>query len=195
MKKQTLNIDQAASLCGVSPTRVKAWIDKKELRAGENHGREQWIRHTDLIDFLVKFNMPIPDALLPYKARKILFIYNDDSGSRLFMRFLIRLLGQLKKTHQTFVADHIPYGPDAKIKVMVFKPDLVLLDMTENDHDAISMGLQIKNATEFSAVKLIAVTTENNFEEQRVSAQKSGIDTTVPDSVNIPVFAEELNFL
>lgn len=192
MKNQALTLDQIASLCGVSLLRVRRWIEKKGLQVCSPDSSEEMVRHADLIDFLVKFNMPIPDSIMPFKAKKILFIYSNYSGERLFIRFLVHFLGQLKKEQRNLIADHVAYGPDAKMKVMVFKPDLIILDMTESDQEALAMWRQIKNTEEFSSSRLVAITGKGPLVEKKAAFEKEGIDEVVSSPVEIEQLAKRL---
>ena len=192
MKNQTLSLDQIASICGVSLNLVRRWIEKKGLKVDASDGTGEKVRHADMINFLVKFNMQIPDSIMPIKVKKILFIYSNASDDKLFMRFLINFLGQLKKEKRGFIADHISYGPDAKMKVMVFKPDLIILDMTEHEEDAVNMSKLIKSTEEFNSINLVAITGADLFERYKVSAQKSGIDEVLIGSVEIGPLAKRL---
>lgn len=192
MKNQALTLDQIASLCGVSLLRVRRWIEKKELQVCSPDSSEEMVRHADLIDFLVKYNMPIPDSIMPFQAKKILFIYSNYSGERLFIQFLVHFLGQLKKEQRNLIADHVSYGPDAKMKVMVFKPDLIILDMTENDQEALAMWRQIKNTEEFSSSRLVAITGTGSLGEKKAAFQNDGIDEVVSDPVEIEQLAKRL---
>lgn len=192
MKNQAWTLDQIASLCGVSLLRVRRWIEKKGLQVCSTDGSEEIIRHADLIDFLVKYNMPIPDSIMPFQAKKLLFIHSNYSGERLFIRFLVHFLGQLKKEQRNLIADHVSYGPDAKMKVLVFKPDLIILDMMESDQEALAMWRQIKNTEEFSSSRVVAITGSGILEEKKAAFQKDGIDEVVSNPVEIEQLAKRL---
>lgn len=192
MKNQALSLEQIASICGVSLKLVRRWIEKKGLKVDSSDGSGEKVQHADMINFLVKYNMQIPDSIMPIKVKKILFIYSNASDGKLFLRFLINFLGQLKKDKHGFIADHIAYGSDAKMKVMVFKPDLIILDMTEHAEDAVSMGMLIKNTEEFNSINLVAVTGAELFERYSASAAKSGIDEVLIGSVETGPLAKRL---
>jgi hypothetical protein len=192
MKNQALSLEQIASICGVSLKLVRRWIEKKGLKVDSSDGSGEKVQHADMINFLVKYNMQIPDSIMPIKVKKILFIYSNASDGKLFLRFLINFLGQLKKDKHGFIADHIAYGPDAKMKVMVFKPDLIILDMTGHAEDAVSMGMLIKNTEEFNSINLVAVTGAELFDRYSASAAKSGIDEVLIGSVETGPLAKRL---
>ncbi|MDY0351000.1 MAG: hypothetical protein RBR09_07090 [Desulfobulbaceae bacterium] len=192
MKKRALSLEQIATLCGVSPGRVSRWIEKKGLQTLSSEGTEDMVLQADLIDFLVKYNMPIPDSIMPFQAKKILFIYSNFSDERLFIRFLVHFLGQLKKEQRNLIADHVAYGPDAKMKVMVFKPDLILLDMMENNREAIAMIRQIKNTEEFSSIRLVAITDAGLPGREKEGFRRHGIDEVVSNSTEINQLVRKL---
>lgn len=192
MKNKALSIEQVATVCGVSKERVKRWIEKRGLKTDPTTKDGEFVQHTDMIDFFVKFNMPIPESIMPFKANKILFIYTSNSENRHFMAFLIGFLGKLRLENSNFIADHITYGPDAKIKVMVFKPDVIMLDMTENDIDAIDLCIKMKNTEELNSIKLVAITCESLIDEYLHKAKHCGIDEIFSHSINIDSYAKKI---
>jgi hypothetical protein len=191
MNKRIMPLEQVAFLCGVSLERVRNWIGKGKLHIAAGSGEEK-VYVSDMIDFLVKHNMPIPDPIMPLNMRKVLFVYSDDFASKKFLGFLIDFYRQVKKNNLHFIADHTMYGPEAKMKVMVFNPHLVILDMTENDRDAALMARGIKELEEFSSIRLLAVVDPELFEGKRASATKCGIDEVLPHSADIGQLARRL---
>lgn len=192
LHKRTLALDEMAFLCGVSRERVKNWARKGELRIISDGDREQKVYATDVIDFLVKHNMPIPEPIMPRNMRKVLFVYSDDFASKKFLQFLINFYRQVKEKHFHFIADHTMYGPEAKMKVMVFNPHLIILDMTENDLDAAIMAKGIRKLEEFSSVRLLAVADSDLHEPKKLKAARYGIDEVLPHSASIDRLAKHL---
>jgi hypothetical protein len=191
MKNQTLSLVQIASICGVSLSLVRRWIEKKGLKVDLSEGMEEKVHHSDMINFLVKYNMHIPDSIIPIKAKKILFIYSNTANDKVFLKFLINFLGKLKKEKCGFIADHILYGHDAKMKIMVFNPDLIILDMTDGEEKAIEISKIIKSLDEFASVNILAITNEKIFKKCNILAKQYGIDDVIIGSADIDRYVYE----
>lgn len=192
MRDRTLSLEEVASLGGVSLARVRSWIKKKVLRAEQVEGIGLRVHTADMIDFLVRYNMAIPESIVPLNAKKILFVHGDGADTRSFMQFLINFLIELKKGKREFIIDHISYGSEAKMKMMVLRPDLIILDMTGSDKDALAFSSLIKEIEYFSSVKLIGMTDGALPEELTAIIKKCGIEEVEPVSVAIEPFTRRV---
>ncbi|MDH3328789.1 MAG: helix-turn-helix domain-containing protein [Desulfobulbaceae bacterium] len=192
MKHRTLSLEEVASLGGVSLARVRSWIKKKVLRAEQVEGIGLRVHTADMIDFLVRYNMAIPESIVPLNAKKILFVHGEGSDTRSFMKFVINFLMELKKGRREFIIDHISYGSEAKMKMMVLRPDLVILDMTGGDKDALAFCTLIKEIEYFSSVKLIGIIDSALPVDLTAAIKKCGIEEVVPVSVAIDPFTRKV---
>jgi len=192
MKHRTLSLEEVASLGGVSLARVRSWIKKKVLRAEQVEGIGLRVHTADMIDFLVRYNMAIPESIVPLNAKKILFVHGEGSDTRSFMKFVINFLMELKKGRREFIIDHISYGSEAKMKMMVLRPDLVILDMTGGDKDALAFCTLIKEIEYFSFVKLIGITDSALHVDLTDAIKKCGIEEVEPVSVAIEPFTRRV---
>ena len=68
-----LSLEQAANICCVSDERFSRWIEKGAVPVID-HGGRRLIRSHDLIQHLIRHNIPIPDRLLQGNIKKILFL-------------------------------------------------------------------------------------------------------------------------
>jgi len=193
MTYQTLNLEQTAAVCGVSLSRVKKWIGGRGLKVDTNDPDNAMVNHDDLIDFLIKYNMPIPESFIPYKAKKLLITYTSTDNNCSFIKFLVRFLGELKK-ETNFIVDHVAYGTDTKMKLMVFKPDLILLDMTINETDALDICRFVKETDEYSPVRLIGVSSDHLYKLHESIAMTYGIDKILNRSIEISPFIQNLKY-
>jgi len=83
---------EVAKACGVFHTTVINWVNKGKLKARVTPGGHRRIQMPDLIDFMKRFDMPIPEDLTQ-KAKKILIVEDDPAVSRMLKRTLQALSG------------------------------------------------------------------------------------------------------
>ncbi len=194
MTGEILNIEQVASICGVSINRVHRWIKKKGLKALQHEGNREKIEREKLIDFLLQHNMPLPESIIPFKAKKILFVFSSEMVNDLFVQFFFRFLEQIRKEVNCII-DYIAYGPSVKMKIMIFKPHLVLLDTAGCEIDAMNTEKFINNTDEFSMIKVAslieAITTDSsNNDIQNISA-----NAVVPRCIDIHLLIRKIKGL
>lgn len=184
MTGEILNIEQVASICGVSINRVTRWIRKKGLKALQHEGNREKIERDKLIDFLLRHNMPLPESIIPFKAKKILFVYSSAMIDDLFVQFFFRFLEQIRKEVNCII-DYIAYGPNVKMKIMIFKPHLVLLDTAGSEIDAMNTARFINNTDEFSMIKVASLVETIPAGASNNDLQNISVDAVVPRCIDI----------
>lgn len=180
-------------ICGVSPKRVRRWIEKNELKTCRSGADNAKVLCEDLVNFLVQYNMSIPESIIPFEARKILFVLPEEILDDVYYQFVLRFFEKIKK-QANFIVDYITYGPNVKMKLMVFRPDLVLLDTAGAINDAVNLIETIRGNEQFSAIRLMAIT-EDNREQTRDYVKRLGIDSTVPRSIEITPLIDKIKKL
>ena len=190
MIQKPISLEFAASLCGVSTRRARKWIDKHGLKAIQDETYGLVINPADLIDFLVKYNMSIPDAIVPKNTKKILFVYREGAEDKNFLRYLIGFIRQLRKTKSSIIADQVLYGPDVQMKIMIFKPDLIFLDAVDSISSVIAISRFINNSREFSNIRIVAYC-DNEHNRKYLDILKSeGVDEIISNAGEIPSAAK-----
>ena len=124
MDKKTLTTYDIAEHCQVTPRTVIQWINEGKLKAYRTPGNHSRVSVEDFLDFLKKYNMPVPAELSgeEFRPKKRILIVDDDEGMvNSLERFFIR-----EKIYDLEVAYD---GFEAGQKFSVFKPDLIILDL------------------------------------------------------------------
>jgi hypothetical protein len=127
-----LGIDQAASICCVSPERFAKWIEKGLVPVIEC-GERKLLRSHDLIQHLVRHNIRIPERLLQGTSRKVLFILMQADIPPAMTTEIIWALYRLRE-QSSFIFDFIEFDSTTELKLITFEPDLVLLLQKEADN-------------------------------------------------------------
>lgn len=177
---KAIGIDQVANLCCVSVDRVRSWIERGLLKSSLSMEFEK-TRREDLVDFLVQYNMPIPDSILPVKAKKILFIFSSETLAYIYVSFLINFFRRLKK-EENFISDYVSYGKNTKYKILTFMPDLIITDTI----GAFDESLEVINfAKNVGGEKLLSIVKKKESSENIEKIKRAGADGVVERCIDI----------
>ncbi len=142
---------EVAKVCGVFHTTVINWVNKGKLKARVTPGGHRRIAMPELIDFMKRFEMPIPEDL-KQKAKKILIVEDDPAVQRMLQRTLQALPGVEIQTCVGGLEALMAIGKDA--------PDLLILDIRIPQVDGIEVCKVLKSSEHTKPIKIIAITGE-----------------------------------
>jgi hypothetical protein len=120
-----LDLEQAANICCVSVERFGKWIEKGVVPVINHHGK-LLIRSHDLIQHLIRHNIPIPDRLLQGNNKKILFILTEEAVPQAVTSEIIWALYRLRK-RTPYIFDFVRYDKNIELKIITFRPDIIFL--------------------------------------------------------------------
>ncbi len=124
-----LDLTQAANICCVSNERFGKWIEKG-LVPVIDHNNKKLLRSHDLIQHLIRHNIPIPDRLLQGKNKKILFILTEEAIPQAVTSEIIWALYRLRK-RTPYIFDFVRYDNNIELKIITFRPDIIFLQQTD----------------------------------------------------------------
>lgn len=191
MTGELLNLEQVASVCGVTNDRVRRWIAQRGLETFQADSNREKIEKDKLIDFLLQHNIPLPESIIPFKAKKILVVFANEMLDDLYVQFLFRFFEQIRK-EANCITDYIAYGPSVKMKIMVFKPHLVLLDTAGCGNDAANTARFIKKTDEFSMIKVVSLVEKLPSDSNNKNIQPTMVDSEVPRCMDIPLLIKKI---
>lgn len=156
--KRFLTTSEMAEICGVAHTTIIRWISEGKLKAHETPGGHRRIERGDLIDFLKRFNMPVPASL--ENARFKVLVVDDEKV----------ILSMIRKIFDGY-ADEIELhmaaqGMAALMMIGKIPFNLVILDVLMPDMDGIEVCKALKSNPDTAAMKIIAITGKQLTEEQ-----------------------------
>lgn len=141
-----LSLEQAASICCVSDERFARWIEKGAVPVID-HGDRHLIRSHDLIQHLIRHNIPIPDRLLQGASKKILFILASEIVPPSLTSEIIWALYRLRKQTQ-YIFDFVSYDRNIELKIITFGPNsIVLLQGDSTDQEPVRTIRRMINGT------------------------------------------------
>jgi len=148
LKKDVYTIPEAAKICSVGRTTMWRWVKSGEFKASITLGGKYRISKADLENFIIKNNIyPLVHKHSP--LGKILIVDDDPDIQTLFTKILFA------EKYKTEIASD---GFEAGIKVMEFKPDLIILDLFMPGMDGFDVCERIKKNSSTSHIKILAVT-------------------------------------
>jgi CheY-like chemotaxis protein len=165
MKKRTFTTFDIARMLDVYPTTVADWADSGKLKAFNTPGGHRRVLQPDLVKFLRRHKMPLPDGLAP-AAIKILVVDDDP----VILELVTGLLKSVKKGYKIFTAAD---GFEAGRLLGLHDPQLVVLDLKLPGIDGFEVCRQIKE--QHSRTRVLAITGYDN-EENRRKIMKAGAD-------------------
>jgi hypothetical protein len=124
-----LDLEQAAIICCVSEERFNKWIEKGVVPVIDRNGKKLIHSH-DLIQHLIRHNIPIPDRLLQGSNKKILFVLTDKDIPQSVATEFIWTLFRLRK-RSGYIFDVVRYDRDVELKIITLRPDIIVLLLQE----------------------------------------------------------------
>ena len=124
-----LDLEQAAIICCVSDERFNKWIEKGVVPVIDRNGKKLIHSH-DLIQHLIRHNIPIPDRLLQGNNKKILFVLTNTDISQPVATELIWALFRLRK-QSAYIFDFVRYDNNVELKIITLHPDIIVLLLQE----------------------------------------------------------------
>ncbi|MEI8011818.1 MAG: response regulator [Candidatus Omnitrophota bacterium] len=148
--ERPLTTGEVADLCHVHLRTALQWIHDGKLKAYRTPGNHSRIKVEDFIGFLKLYNMPIPETLsVRGDARKVLIV-DDDAN-------MVSSVRRLFKKEPHFEIEAANDGFEAGIKLLLFKPDLVILDMKMPGMNGFEVAQKIKRSANCEHTKIIGV--------------------------------------
>jgi excisionase family DNA binding protein len=149
--EEVLTVFKASSICSVSPKTIINWIDSGHIKAYKTVGGHRRINRQDLLDFMVKQGIPVPDDMPPEKQRKKILVVDDDP---IIVETLVQALEEDDFDYDVISASD---GFEAGLQINHFKPDLLILDIMMPDIKGYEVVQKIKAAPETSDTRIMVL--------------------------------------
>jgi len=149
--KNSYTTGQAAKYCHVTPVAVFKWIKAGRLKAFQTPGRHYRIPPEELVRFMEKYQMPIPDELIHLQTKRILVVDDDKTVVDVITR-------GLEQDEYNYEIELAYDGFEAATQLFEFKPDLVILDIKMPGLDGFSVCRRIRNNPQTKDIKILGIT-------------------------------------
>lgn len=154
LQKDTFTVAEAAKLCGVNRVTMWRWVKANDLPATTTAGGHHRIRRSDLSVFMSR-NYRLAGG---GSAKKRILIVDDDPHIQKLMRRVVGKAG--------YAVESCSNGFEAGIRVMRFKPHLIMLDLFMPYMDGFQVCRQLKGDPETAGIQIIVISgnsTQNNI--------------------------------
>ncbi len=188
MKKTIFTTFIIAKLLDVYPTTIANWIDQGKLKAFSTPGGHRRVANKDLLEFLKKYKMPVPDELIILKSpnKKKVLIVDDDP------KVLKSIAAVLKKKSKKYTVFTATDGFEAGQAVIELKPDLMILDIMLPGIDGFKVCRTTRKKNK--EIKIIAVTGYHD-EKNKKKILSAGADFYLRKPINIDELLNRMNDL
>jgi len=190
MDKNTLTTYEIAEYAQVTPRTVIQWINEGKMKAYRTPGNHSRVTIDEFLDFLHKYNMPVPLKFLNGNAnedKKRILIVDDDKG---IVDSIQRFLRREKIYDLGFAYD----GFEAGEKFASFKPHLIILDIRMPGLDGFKLCSRIKSNPENEKVKILFIS--GTIDEAVVSQiTKLGADGYLTKPFSLDVLKDKIQHL
>ena len=188
---------EAAKICGVVNQTAINWIRKGSLKASTTPGDQYRVYPEDLIDFMKRNNMNVPQKLLEsvqrsvpqQEKKKTILVVDDDRGLNDVIRsYLTSKFGGVN-VQQAFD------GFEAGSKMASLKPGAVVLDLDLPGVDGVKICRNISESPDsFGKPAVIVVTAlDDPFVEQ--SCMELGVARYYHEPLSLPMLSQSLKEL
>jgi len=150
MDRKVFSTFQAAKICRVAPVTIIRWIEAGKLTSYKTPGGHRRIREQDLLAFME--NHGLPRYLAEEVSRPKILIIDDEMVVRKFIQ------KSLESSDLECECETSGDGIDALLKIGLFQPDVLILDINIPWVDGLEICRRIRNNEATQQIKVITIT-------------------------------------
>jgi excisionase family DNA binding protein len=179
-----LTVFKASKQCNVSPKTIINWIESGHITAYKTVGGHRRIKQSDLVAFMTKQGIPIPEDT-PVEGRTRILVVDDDP---IIVETIVQSLEEDEHDYEVISASD---GFEAGIQVSHFKPHLLILDIMMPDIKGYEVCQKIKGDEETKDIKIIVLSAYLD-EEKFKKMKEHGADVCFSKPLPLPQLKEEV---
>lgn len=175
--KETFTTFEISQFCNVFITTVANWIDEGKLPAYRTPGGHRRVVRRDLLEFLGKYGMPIPETLLESGEKKILVVDDNPDMVEIVKSALFR-------DNPQYIIRTADNGFEAGKQVAVFRPHVAILDVVLPGLDGLQVCQNLRKDPLTSSIHVIVITGHDE-KSTREEFKKLGVDDYMEKPLNM----------
>ena len=179
-----LTVFKASKQCNVSPKTIINWIESGHITAYKTVGGHRRIKQSDLVAFMTKQGIPIPEDT-SVEGRTRILVVDDDP---IIVETIVQSLEEDEHDYEVISASD---GFEAGIQVNHFKPHLLILDIMMPDIKGYEVCKKIKGDEETKDIKIIVLSAYLD-EEKFKKMKEHGADVCFSKPLPLPQLKEEV---
>lgn len=150
-RERTFTTFQIAEICNVRPTTVIKWANQSRIKAYTTPGGHRRIKESDLLSFLKKYGIPIPNDLFLDGRKRILIVEDEQDVGQLLVR-------SIQKAAKNMEIQWVRDGVEGLLAVGQSTPDLVILDVEMPLVDGARVLATLRSDPKTKDIKIIGIT-------------------------------------
>jgi excisionase family DNA binding protein len=182
--EDTLTVYKASQMCKVSSKSIINWIEADHIKAYKTVGGHRRIKRTDLLEFMQRQGIPIPNES-PTSTRKKILVVDDDP---IIVETIVQSLEEDEHDYEVISAAD---GFEAGLQVNHFCPDLLILDIMMPDIKGNEVCKKVKSNPDTRNTKIIVLSAyldDEKFKEMKTY----GADMCFSKPLPLPQLKEEV---
>lgn len=150
-REKTFTTFQIADICNVRPTTVIKWANQNRIKVYTTPGGHRRAKESDLLEFLKRYGIPIPDDLLSGGKKKILIVEDESDVGQLLVR-------TFQKSSEELDIQWVRDGVEGLLAVGQSSPDLVVLDVEMPLVDGARVLATLRSDPKTKNIKIMGMT-------------------------------------
>ncbi|MBI4668938.1 MAG: response regulator [Elusimicrobia bacterium] len=163
MADRTFTTTEISRICDVYPATAINWIDAGKLKAYVTPGGHRRVTRQDLIEFLQKHKIPVPQELFEPEKKAVLIVDDEADIARLIER-------AFAKHQDVFTTQSVSSGVEAIFQIGQKQPDLLILDIVLPGMNGLEVCAKLRSMPQTSSMKIIAITGKKLLVEDELKA-------------------------
>ena len=181
---KVMTVYEASKYCNVSSKTIINWVDSGHIKAYKTVGGHRRINKSDLVAFMEKQGIPIPDIKDDAGRKKILVVDDDP----IIVETIVQALEEDEHGYEVISASD---GFEAGLQVSHFLPDLLILDIMMPDIKGFDVCKTIKFNPETQHIKIIVLSAYLDDEKFK-KMKEFGADICFSKPLPLPQLKEEV---
>ncbi len=184
MIKETYTTFEISQFCNVFITTVSNWVDEGKLPAYRTPGGHRRVKRPDLLAFLEKYGMPVPEELLGSHEKKILIV--DDNPETVEM-----LKSLLKTQNANYIIRTADNGFEAGKQVVSFHPDLLILDVVLPGWNGVQVCQNLRRDPATRDIRVVVMTGHDGVDSHK-EFMRLKVDAFMQKPLRMSEFSEKV---
>ena len=180
MPERTYTTHDIARICDVYPSSVVNWIREGKLRSYQTPGGHHRVTREELVAFLGRLQMPLPEGL---DERRRILIVDDDAE-------LLRVLAKAFSRRRGWTVETCGDGLEALLRIGRKAPDLLVLDILLPKMDGVRVCRVLRSSPSTRGVRVVAVSGQRPSVSEK-ALREAGVDAFFRKPLDLEALVEK----